>query len=563
MKEFPDGNRQSDLAAEKKFSTLPRNVKIGDNDRSEAARYRNYSGSSSARCRSSYEFQDAIGAFNPVFHSFSVELPAIKIGEYRQGGQNDDNPAGSLKRERSKSGRSVGKLSLSRLTRSPSPLWMKDDITCPSFADMLKLNRKKRKSGCCDSSSSSLNECKGCTLAIRDPPVSSVSMECVNMERKSLARPGTSGEEWVRITGMRHSDGGSKYHANSNSNRSSAMDLSALEWSGDDEAEPTTKRRSTKGSGKKRGFKPPEQRLSREYKDAIINSRRRSKKDKDDGSAKTEAETKILSTAGSFTRKRSRGSRKKRAANQDHGKDEQYHRGVATDIVAQYLKDMERDEFEFVSQPERFEAGAGVISVVGNDQEGQVEEGRDVVVTEAVTVGTIISEPDVRVDTLDITAVELHRTERTTTTMQKETLARSDVDVLNNNGCDETKHSFWLEEKENVSVDNSAPSTSVRIPLGLGEHEIHFQCSPPRTTASAASSGGDGGFRQRVDLGDNLSYREFVWSEGDDDGEQNEERSCKVAVDWTASETPIDFSDGGQAVNASILQVDNLTFRRA
>ena len=30
------------------------------------------------------DFEEAVGAFNPLFHAFSVELPAIRVGEYHK-----------------------------------------------------------------------------------------------------------------------------------------------------------------------------------------------------------------------------------------------------------------------------------------------------------------------------------------------------------------------------------------------------------------------------------------------------------------------------------------------
>ena len=33
------------------------------------------------------DFEEAVGAFNPLFHAFSVELPAIRVGEYHKEGR--------------------------------------------------------------------------------------------------------------------------------------------------------------------------------------------------------------------------------------------------------------------------------------------------------------------------------------------------------------------------------------------------------------------------------------------------------------------------------------------
>ena len=53
------------------------------------------------------DFSEAIGAFNPKFHSFSVDLPPIRVGEYCGGGGSSgdlfsSSASSSLKREKKK-----------------------------------------------------------------------------------------------------------------------------------------------------------------------------------------------------------------------------------------------------------------------------------------------------------------------------------------------------------------------------------------------------------------------------------------------------------------------------
>jgi hypothetical protein len=334
-------------------SSLPRTRKStggrGNKPAEAGSRLRHYSGSSvsvvAERPRSVLtsslgedDFPEAIGAFNPSFHSFSVELPPIRVGEYGGGG----NTGGSLKRDKKRnksdgSRKSSFKMSMPSLSpslarrspslarRSPSPMWRPGELACSSFSNIIKGRHRSWHSSSPKTSkerSSPHTEVVGGTR-IPDRRVSKKKRQSEKKDELSLTSS---------FHGVEDLDFGDSSRPKQESDQQQHFS-----------------RVPSNGSKQK----PPK--LSREYRDAVA-SRRRSTKGKQSTETYLSAAQQALGmergggakTKSSFSRK-SKESRNRRYRQEHEDEEKEFHRGVSTDVIAKYLEEMEKDDYEFLN----------------------------------------------------------------------------------------------------------------------------------------------------------------------------------------------------------------------